>query len=131
MKRRRQPRHAFTLLEVMIAGSILLVGAAALLSAWFATARIVSHQRHVVESLAVTRKYAERLLLLSDSHLMDTPSRQVDGYGVASAGGLYTVTWTCDENKPFLGATTCEVKTSWDEAGQTKSTNITVARDTR
>jgi type II secretory pathway pseudopilin PulG len=129
MKRSR--RHAFTMIEVLIAGTVLVAGAAALLSAWAATTRIVGHQRHLVESIAVTRMYAERLLLLSDAQLMSAPSRQVTASGDPSGTGLYTVTWICADDSPFAGATTCDVKTSWEESTLTKSYSIKVARDTR
>lgn len=114
--------RAFSLIEVMIAASILAVGATAVLSAFRMTEGMIEHQRRLSAAVNVSQSKLETLLaadaatsaaLAQGAHGPDV----VDVYGRLSAPGAesYSVDWTVTSGAPSTGYMLIVVQTTWTE----------------
>ena len=87
-RRRQNRQEGFTLIEVMIAMLLLLVGVAGVLSLQMISVRATSFSRHATEATIVAEDKMEDLMTLSTtSPLFVTGTDLVDGQGVANVAG--------------------------------------------
>ncbi len=123
----------FTLIEVMLASAILLIGIAGLVSGLSSANVTSSHQRYMTQALHICEANTEALLLrtagdavlASGSHgplLFD-----MNGAKVAS-GGVFAVTWTVAGDVPIGGMKRLSVTTTWTENSGEKSVSLTTDR---
>lgn len=114
-------RRGFSLLEVMFAGSILLLGLSAVAGV-FATARnSFAHQRDVAGATTVAEGFLEQIVILpSSSPLLDEgahPARHFTRDGrpttATSPTAAYAMTWTVTLNEPVSGMKKVAVNAAW------------------
>lgn len=131
-RRTRSPR-GFTLIEVMVASAILLVGIAAVVSALSISTRTAAHQRHVTQALHVTENLMEGLLLANAGHAtLDTgdhgPRWFNDVGEETDAASTYEVRWSVEANKPIEGMKRLTVTTRWKEEARERAVSLTTDR---
>ena len=100
----RTARHGFTLIEVLVAGAIFVIGTAAVLSSWRSVLVSIEQQRRSADAVAVAEDVLDDLRLrLRDSadltpgnhtRFFDDDRRDV---AVEDAGG-YRVDWTVHDS---------------------------------
>jgi Tfp pilus assembly protein PilV len=111
----------FTILEIMIALTILLIGIAGLLTMQMSALRANSFSRHATEATVLAQDKMEALRTEGVATLA-AGSDQVDARGVPSTKGLFFRSWT-----PTVGidGTSLVVRVTWAEKG-TETSTITV-----
>ena len=110
----------FTLIEVMMSGSILLLGLAAVITAMTTHIAMNEHHRHTTQAIHITEGVLEELLLAfpGDDDLAIAAhgplhfSRQ--GHQTAAAS-VYQVNWTVLGSNPMAGMKKVQVTTTWTE----------------
>jgi hypothetical protein len=125
--RRRQRRAAsgFSLLEVLVAGSLLAIGVTATLAGVDSVRSVVVRNRHMTQALHAAESVAESMLALDASHEMlragahtDTPRRfDAVGQEVAAsdtARGIYAVDWNVQPNTPVGGIRRVTLTVRWN-----------------
>jgi type II secretory pathway pseudopilin PulG len=116
---------AFTLIEVLIAGAILIIGAVALLSAWSTVQATTDFQKKSVEATSLTRRFADRVLLVAPEDLPTAPITQVNAFGEAGSGP-FTVAYAITDTP--MGSIV-RVTTSWNgNDGRAHSISVPVVR---
>ena len=111
--------RGFTLLEVMVAGALFLIGTSAVLSAWHSITSMMELQRRSTDALAVAddtlddlrlrQRDAADLTVGSHVRFFDVNRRAV---GSPVPDG-YTVDWVVDENRG-LTFRRVDVTVSWN-----------------
>ncbi len=111
----RKGERGFTLIEVLIALLVLMVGMAGILSLQLTSMKATSFSRHATEASSLAEDKVEdlRTVPLSSARFADGTD-QVDSRGVADADGLYTRTWAVS---PDTETTVITVSVSWTERG--------------
>ena len=105
----------FTLIEVLIALLVLLVGMAGILSLQLTSMKATSFSRHATEASSLAEDKVEDLRTVAlDSVRFANGTDQVDARGVADADGPYTRSWTIS---PGADTTIVNVSVSWTERG--------------
>lgn len=105
---RRIKNNGFTLLEVLMAMAIFLIGILA----------VGSMQIAAVEDNASARKRTEAATWAADQaeNLMSLPYVNIlDGGPVIE--GAYTIRWDVDENVPLTNTKTITVRVTWNDRG--------------
>ena len=111
----RTGERGFTLIEVLIALLILMVGMAGILSLQLTSMKATSFSRHATEASSLAEDKVEELRTVPlNSVRFASGTDQVDSRGVADAEGLYTRTWTI---VPGIETTIVNVSVSWTERG--------------
>lgn len=121
-QRRNRPDAArgFSLIEVMISASLLLVGLAGSLAAISTYQKNVAHQRHLTQGIHIAETAMEQMLLVypSDPLLTDgdhgPQSYDEVGHHVAS-GGKYNAYWSVESGIPIPGMRKLSVRVEWME----------------
>lgn len=86
----RRARRGFTLVSMMVAMVLLVVGVTALATANGSTIRLQTLAQNRTNAIAIARAYAEQVRT-RDPWLVETePAVRLDADGVASATGAYT-----------------------------------------
>jgi type II secretory pathway pseudopilin PulG len=117
--------RAFTLIEVLIAGAILMIGAVALLSAWATVQATTEFQKKSVEATSLTRRFADRVLLVSPEDLPRDPITNVNVFG-ETGSGPFTVGYAVTDTT--MGSV-IRVTTSWrGNDGRAHSVSVPVVR---
>ena len=117
----RQQRRGFSLLEVMFAGSILLLGLSAVAGVFGTASNSFAHQRDVAGATTVAEGFLEQVVILpSSSPLLDEGPHDArhftrDGRPTtaSSATAAYAMTWTVVMNQPVSGMKRVNVNVSW------------------
>lgn len=105
----------FTLIEVLIALLVLLVGMAGILSLQLTSMKATSFSRHATEASSLAEDKVEDLRTVPlDSVRFANGTDQVDARGVADADGPYIRAWTIS---PGADTTIVNVSVSWTERG--------------
>jgi type IV pilus assembly protein PilV len=108
-------QRGFTLIEVLIALLILLVGMAGVLSLQLTSMKATSFSRHATEASSLAEDKVEDLRTVPlTSPRFASGTDQVDSRGVADPDGLYTRSWTIT---PGAETTIITVSVSWSERG--------------
>lgn len=131
---RRSPKRkkGFSLLEVMVAGSILLIGIAAVVSALSTANESTAHQRRMTESLHVAEAVMEELLLVPstspDMYEGAHGPRTFDGAGNEVSGGAYRASWSVTSGVPIGGMRRVRVTIQWTEPNGERSLSLVTDR---
>ena len=120
----RKGERGFTLIEVLIALLVLMVGMAGILSLQITSMKATSFSRHATEASSLAEDKVEdlRTVPISSSRFADGTD-QVDSRGVAAADGQYTRSWFIS---PGTETTIITVSVAWTERGSEPYT-ITMA----
>ena len=111
----RTGERGFTLIEVLIALLVLMVGMAGILSLQLTSMKATSFSRHATEASSLAEDKVEELRTVPlNSVRFANGTDQVDSRGVADAEGLFTRTWTI---APGIETTIVNVSVSWTERG--------------
>ena len=103
----------FTIVEVLIALVVLLVGLAGILSMQMTAISATGFERHATEASTLAQDKMEALRTLSSTALA-SGSDQVDPRGVPDPAGLFTRDWTVASGSNEF---TITVKVTWLEGG--------------
>jgi prepilin-type N-terminal cleavage/methylation domain-containing protein len=107
--------EGFTLIEVLIALLVLMVGMAGILSLQLTAMKATGFSRHATEASSLAEDKVEDLRTVPlTSPRFATGSDQVDARGVVDNTGLYRRTWTIT---PQTDTTIVTVSVAWDERG--------------
>ncbi|MEW6669607.1 MAG: prepilin-type N-terminal cleavage/methylation domain-containing protein [Thermodesulfobacteriota bacterium] len=117
MKRNLDGNAGFTLLEVIIAISILTFGLLAVASMQASSIRGNALAGGVTESSTWALDRIERLAALSYTSASLSSGTHTD----TSPPAGFTVTWTVTDNSPFTDVKTLLLTVSWSEGGVAKS----------
>ncbi len=124
--------RGFGLLEVLISGSMLVLGLAAVLSFVSSTSGVAAHQRHITQAAHVAELQMEKLLLLPPDEARLTNGvhvgPQYDEIGTPSGSGEYQTTWTVAVDSPVTGTRRLTVTVTWSEQGTPRSTTLVTIR---
>ena len=108
-------QRGFTLIEVLIALLVLMVGMAGILSLQLTSMKATAFSRHATEASSLAEDKVEELRTVPlSSARFASGSDQVDSRGVADAAGLYTRTWTITAG---TDNTIVNVSVAWTERG--------------
>lgn len=111
----RADQQGFTLIEVLIALLVLMVGMAGILSLQLTSMKATGFSRHATEASSLAEDKVEDLRTVPlNSARFTSGSDQVDARGVASQDGLFTRTWTIT---PRTDTTVVTVSVAWSERG--------------
>jgi type II secretory pathway pseudopilin PulG len=128
--------HAFTLIEVTMAGAILAVGAAGVLAAYSTTMGLIEHQRRLATAVNVTSSKLEDLLVAGKASSLLTPGTNgpeiLDGLGRPPPIGstdTYEVRWTVTADVPAAGYLQIVVETRWVELRGSRFTRFAAYRE--
>ena len=114
--RRRQQtgQDGFTLIELMIALTILLIGVSGILSLQLVTFQSTAYSRHATEAAILAEDKMEQLRTMPSTMLANDTELDVNSQGIPNSGGIYTRSWT----SIWTGTRGhIEVVVSWDEEG--------------
>lgn len=132
MRRLSGRQRGMSLIEVMMAGALLAVGAAATFSAWSTVTGIMEHQRRLTDATGVTRSQLEWLLSLpAGDPGLASGTRQlgaVNVFGSPDPNG-YRVDHAVVGNKPGPGFIELTVVVRWTEKFGERQTTLTTYRE--
>jgi prepilin-type N-terminal cleavage/methylation domain-containing protein len=126
-RKRKKNRGAtgFTLLEVLVAATVLWIGIAGSLSGFQTVNSVYRDQRHMTQALQIAEGVAEELLCFtsSDDYLQSgTHPEQAWQYDAnaqrVSENGRYRVTWLVVPNVPVAGVRKIDVRVAWDDGDE-------------
>ena len=109
----RGQQGGYTVVEVLIALLVLLIGMAGLLSLQLTAMKATGFSRHATEATVLGEDKLEDLRTAPVDSLT-SGTDQVDAGGTATDTGLYTRTWTVT---PGADTTTVTVEVAWLEQG--------------
>lgn len=112
-RKRRGQQGGFTVVEVMIALLVLLIGMAGMLSLQLTAMKATGFSRHATEATVLAEDRLEWLRTAPVASLVDG-SDQVNAAGDVVSTGLFTRTWTIT---PGTELTTITVSVTWLEQG--------------
>jgi type IV pilus assembly protein PilV len=125
-RRGSRPQDGFTVLEVLIALTILLIGIAGLLSMQLTAMRATSFSRHATEASMLGEDKMEVLRTVPLADLISGGPEQVDSRGQLDPRGPFTRTWTV----ALVGADSfITVEVAWLEQGETYTIRMTTVRN--
>ncbi|UCF83669.1 MAG: prepilin-type N-terminal cleavage/methylation domain-containing protein [Desulfobacteraceae bacterium] len=131
-KERTVGESGFTLLEVIVAISILTFGLLAVASMQTTAIRGNYNASHITEATTFAQDTLEELLALrfTDAALADaqpavgTPTN----YAIAAPTGYTGLSYTVDDDNPVLNAKLITVTITWQDKGAQKQTAITCVK---
>lgn len=123
----RKGEQGFTLIEVLIALLLLLIGVAGVLSLQMVSMRATSYSRHATEATIVAEDKMEELMLVEAADIIHGDSDIVDSQGVDAADGDYNRSWTAVVPET-PGTIAIEVTVQWFEKG-TESHQISITTE--
>lgn len=113
LRRSESPDSGFTIIEIMVALTVLALGIAGILSIQMTALRATAYNRHAAEASVLAEDRMELLRTQPAETLADGEDR-VDALGIPGEDSFYRRSWTVATN---LGLVTIEVKVAWDERG--------------
>ena len=115
--------RAFSLIEIMIASTILLFGIAGIAGGLTNLSRTQEHQRHRALAATVAGNVIEELILQHDDETLvaGVSTGRYDGKGRLDSSGPYAVVRTVVDDNPMAGARRIDVTVNWNERGVAKS----------
>jgi Tfp pilus assembly protein PilV len=125
MKTRTKMR-GFSLLESLIAASMLITGLAGFAMGMSSMSRQQEHQRHRAAAGTVAGNVMEELVLKQDTRTLTagTSNATYDAKGRPDSSGLYTASTTVVDNQPMEDGRTIEVIVTWREHGAPKELKL-------
>jgi prepilin-type N-terminal cleavage/methylation domain-containing protein len=129
----RVRRRGLSLIEVMVAGALLGVGAAGTLSAWGTVTTLLERQRRVTDATSLARSSIERLLALAPGDPALDPGDRIDGhfdvFGAPLKDGGYIVRHKIAANQPAAGFIKLTVDVQWSDLLGSRSVTISTFRE--
>jgi type II secretory pathway pseudopilin PulG len=129
---RRRRVRAMSLIEVMVSGALLAIGASAMLSSWSTVMTVLVHQRRLSEATNVCRSHLEELLGRAsgdpDLNPGTTAVGSVNVFGAPDPAG-YRVTYIVLGDTPGPGFVSVTVRAEWTENAGTRSTELLTFRE--
>lgn len=121
-RRVRRVRRGFSLLESLIAASMLITGLAGFAMAMSSMSNQQEHQRHRAAAATVAGNVMEELVQKQDARTLSagTSNDNYDAKGRLARDGLYRAQSTVTDNSPMRDGRTIEVVVTWDERGKLK-----------
>jgi prepilin-type N-terminal cleavage/methylation domain-containing protein len=131
--------RGFSLLEVMIATTLLGVGVAATLASVDAVRVVAQRSRHMTQAVHVAESVAESMLALEqadddlDAGAHINPPRRFDAVGQEvdpgdTTRGIYIVTWDVFANTPIEGLRRVTITVDWETVDGAGFTTLTFHR---
>ena len=133
MTARIKRQEGFTLIEVLVAISILTVGLLAVASMQVAGMQTNAHSRNVTEGINWAQDKLEELIALpyddpNNLGLIDTDNDGLLGLGNNTAAtadysetrGQFTICWNIAEDEPVASSKTIRIFATWQDRGVTK-----------
>lgn len=129
--------RAFSLLEVMVSGAMLIAGPTGIVSAMSTAAGLQAHQRKVSHGIHIAESVLEELLIrpVADAELdfgthPSTPLQyDDDGDRLITGTGAYQVQWTVSPPPPAVDAMrTVTTRVTWTEGTTPKSFSLSTIR---
>ena len=108
----RRDQGGFTIIELMIALTILLIGITGILSMQLTALKATSYSRHATEASVLAEDLMEELRTLPISTVVGG-SETVDAQGNYDPQGVFTRAWTISSGS----LATISVTVSWNEHG--------------
>ena len=108
----RQGERGFTLIEVLIALLVLMVGMAGILSLQLTSMQATAFSRHATEASVLAEAKMEELRA-TPATVLDSGDDRVDARGEQDAAGLFERIWTIAPGPPI----TMSVTVNWREQG--------------
>lgn len=105
-------QRGFTVIEVLIALLVLLVGMAGILSLQLTSVQATAFSRHATEASVLAEDKMEQLRTVPAAGLAGG-NDQVDARGVPDAQGYYIRVWEIDAGPPI----NIKVDVTWNEEG--------------
>jgi type IV pilus assembly protein PilV len=121
----RRSEGGFTLIELMVAMLVLLIGVAGILMMVRSAVVGSRYTRHVTEATVLGEDKMEALRTVTTLAVVDGKDR-VDGLGYANDDGLYARTWT--RGSPVDGTAELVVTVTWDEDGENREVVLRTRR---
>jgi len=84
----------FTLVELMIALTVLLIGISGILAMQLTSMRATAYSRHATEAAVIAEDTMEVLRTQPSASLVTTAPENVDAQGIPDPQGYYTREWT-------------------------------------
>ena len=119
--RMRGKQGGFTLLELLIALTVLLIGIAGIVALQITSLRGTAYSRHATEATVVAEDLMELLRTTPIDTLMVPDTDTVDAQGLQDPAGAYTRAWDIAWNGD-LGD--LEVRVTWLERGSETHTIV-------
>lgn len=110
----RRGHDGFTVMEVMVALTVLLIGIGGILSLQISSLRASGYSRHAAEAAVVGEDRIELLRLVPPAQLA-SGSDVVNEMGIADSEGRYTREWTVTLDGTLA---TIVVEVKWVERGK-------------
>ena len=126
--------QGFSLIEVMMAGTIFLGALAGTITGISAATQAYQHQRRTTAALAVTETVMEELLLLqsSDANISaggPAHERFYDLDGNVDPSGRFRAVWVVTADSPVAGMREIVLRVEWQERnGHTRSLFVSTVR---
>jgi Tfp pilus assembly protein PilV len=125
--------RGFGILEVLISGTMLLIGLTSLASFQSNAQQMVARERNLMIATHVAEQTMERLLVMfpEDPLLADgehTGQRYDKAGDVVASGGLFATSWQVDAGDPVAGARRVTVTVTWADRGKTRQLVLETVR---
>jgi type IV pilus assembly protein PilV len=121
----RQAQNGFTLLEVIVAISILMFGILAVASMQSASIQGNDFSISLTEATTLAADRVEKLVTLPYTHAyLRATSGTPHTAATSSPFAAYSVEWTVTENSPIPDTKTVLVTVRWSEHGNAKSVTL-------
>lgn len=112
-RRRRAAQRGFTMIELLVALTVMLIGLSGVLSVQLVSSQASSYSRHAGEAAVLAEAKMEEMRTTSIANLV-AGSDTVDAQGNAAANGIFTRSWTISWNS---NVATVTLTVSWLEQG--------------
>jgi prepilin-type N-terminal cleavage/methylation domain-containing protein len=131
MTKRSSRNRGFTLIEVLVASVLFVVGLAGILGTFHMVRAELIHQKRMTAAITLTEGKMEELLLrFSTDPGLSVPAptfADQNGLPIASASATFATTWTVGAGS-ITGIRKITVITTWSESGGPKSVKFTTER---
>jgi prepilin-type N-terminal cleavage/methylation domain-containing protein len=132
---RGPPRGArgFSLIEVVVSSTLLLIGLAGTMSALSSYQKGVEHQRHLTQGIHIAESTMEQILLATPTDPMlaagtHGPRSFNDVGHLVASGGKYNAYWIVTPNEPIGGMRKLDVRVEWMEGPNGRNVVFTTHR---
>ena len=141
MTTKKKRQGGFTILEVLVAISILTVGLLAVASMQVSGMRTNAYARNVTEGMNLAQDKLEELIALPYDDPNNLGLHDVDNDGLLGLGNAmvgtadysetqdyFTIFWNIAENQPVANSKTIRILVNWQDRGGTKQVVLNYIR---
>jgi len=112
--RSRAAQHGFTMIELLVALTVMLIGLSGVLSLQMVSSQASSYSRHAGEAAVLGEAKMEEMRTTTDVANLLSGSDVVDAQGTPTANGIFTRAWTVTWSSSIATVT---LVVSWLEQG--------------